>query len=38
MLEVEWKKCSISTAAAVYEGHDNDNVKKQQQKQQKTTS
>ena len=36
MAEVEWKKRSISTAAAVYDGHDNDNLKKkQQQKQQK---
>ena len=35
MTEVEWKKRSTSTAAAVYNGHDNDNVKKQQQKNNK---
>ena len=28
MAEVEWKKRSISTAAAVYDGHDNDTIKK----------
>ena len=34
MAEVEWKKRSISTAAAVYDGHDNDNLKKKQQQNQ----
>ena len=38
MAEVEWKKRSISTAAAVYDGHDNDNLKKNNNKNNKKTS